>query len=232
MSKPLTLAIVFISVFVIALGGFYIFRHFTGSHSPNDASHGTPDASLQETHAPDGGKNECAENINMLQTAVDKFKADKGTYPSKITELADRYVKEIPTCPGGNGYSIDKDGRVFEDSNYKKPESTEPQAAKPQATEPPVQKTFTKEELAKYNGKDGRPCYVALNGVVYDITNVKGWKNGGHGHGILAGKDWTAAFEKFAPKGHKKPDFLKKLTVVGIYVGEKSNEIPKQLDKH
>jgi len=227
MSKPIAIALAIILVLVIAFGGFFIFKHFSGSHSIGNSTHSTLDSSSQEKHSPDSSRNECQENLNLLQSAADKFKADKGSYPSKITELVDKYVKEIPKCPGGNGYSLDKDGKVFEDSNYQEAQSTQPQA-----TEPPVQKTFTKEELSKFDGKDGRPCYVALNGVVYDLTNIKGWKNGGNGHGILGGKDWTAAFEKLAPKSHKNPDFLKKLPVVGVYVGEKSTEIPKQPDKH
>ncbi|MCX7922255.1 MAG: hypothetical protein N3B21_09635 [Clostridia bacterium] len=79
--------------------------------------------------------------------------------------------------------------------------------------------------MAKYNGKNGQPCYVALNGVVYDLTNMKGWKKGSHGHGILGGKDWTATFNKLAPKSHRSPEFLKKIPVVGKYIGEPSTEV-------
>ncbi|MCT6807216.1 MAG: steroid-binding protein, partial [Bombilactobacillus sp.] len=28
---------------------------------------------------------------------------------------------------------------------------------------------FTKESLAKYDGKNGNPAYVAINGDVYDV---------------------------------------------------------------
>ncbi|MFZ5986455.1 MAG: hypothetical protein ACOYWZ_04925 [Bacillota bacterium] len=95
------LTIIIASVLVVSLGGFFFLTR-----------------SAQEEHSPDSGNNICQENINMLQEAVDKYKADMGTYPSKISDLVDKYVKEIPKCPGGNGYSIDKDGKVFEDSNY------------------------------------------------------------------------------------------------------------------
>ena len=30
---------------------------------------------------------------------------------------------------------------------------------------------FTKETLSNYNGKNGRPAYIAFNGTVYDVTN-------------------------------------------------------------
>ena len=53
-----------------------------------------------------------------------------------------------------------------------------------------AQKIFTKEELAIYNGQNGNPAYVAVSGVVYDVTNVKEWSNGQH-HGLTAGQDLT-----------------------------------------
>jgi predicted heme/steroid binding protein len=31
-------------------------------------------------------------------------------------------------------------------------------------------KTFSKEELAKNNGKNGSPAFIAYNGKVYDVT--------------------------------------------------------------
>ena len=37
---------------------------------------------------------------------------------------------------------------------------------------------FTIKELAEYNGKDGKPAYMAVDGVVYDVTNASPWKDG------------------------------------------------------
>ena len=48
--------------------------------------------------------------------------------------------------------------------------------------------TFNQTELAKYNGQDGQPAYVAVDGVVYDVTGVAAWAGGKH-HGNLAGID-------------------------------------------
>lgn len=34
---------------------------------------------------------------------------------------------------------------------------------------------------SSYNGKEGQPAYVAVDGVVYDVvTNVEAWKDGEH----------------------------------------------------
>ena len=47
---------------------------------------------------------------------------------------------------------------------------------------------FTKETLSNYNGKNGRPAYIAFNGTVYDVTNNTHWLNG-ENNGIHAGCD-------------------------------------------
>ncbi|MFO0955320.1 MAG: cytochrome b5 domain-containing protein [Candidatus Saccharibacteria bacterium] len=41
-------------------------------------------------------------------------------------------------------------------------------------------KTITTSELAKNNGKNGVPCWVAVNGTVYNVTGSKEWVNGEH----------------------------------------------------
>jgi predicted heme/steroid binding protein len=75
------------------------------------------------------------------------------------------------------------------------------------------QKVFTKDELAKYNGQNGKPAYVAVNGVVYDVTNSDMWKNGKHKNQHNAGMDLTNQM-KNAPHG---ADVFKAMPVVGSY---------------
>jgi predicted heme/steroid binding protein len=53
------------------------------------------------------------------------------------------------------------------------------------------ERVFTREELVKYNGKNGTPPYVAVDGVVYDMTGV--FVNGRHFF-HTAGEDLTDAF--------------------------------------
>ena len=47
---------------------------------------------------------------------------------------------------------------------------------------------LTLEELKQYDGKNGNPAYVAVDGVIYDVTNVAKWKDGEH-NGYSAGND-------------------------------------------
>lgn len=58
---------------------------------------------------------------------------------------------------------------------------------------------LTLEELAMYNGRDGQAAYVAIEGVVYDVTGIPSWTDGKH-NGNMAGKDLTEAIKK-APHG-------------------------------
>lgn len=71
-------------------------------------------------------------------------------------------------------------------------------------------RVFTLEELASYDGQNGNEAYVAVDGVVYDVTDVPAWTGGEHNNNY-AGQDLTEAIKK-APHGTSK---LKGLTVVG-----------------
>ncbi|WP_326521342.1 cytochrome b5 domain-containing protein [Faecalispora anaeroviscerum] len=44
-----------------------------------------------------------------------------------------------------------------------------------------------------YHGKNGIPAYVAVNGIVYDVTNSAAWRVATH-FGLSAGKDLTTEF--------------------------------------
>lgn len=70
--------------------------------------------------------------------------------------------------------------------------------------------TFTPAELARFNGKNGNPAYVAVNGVVYDVTNNAAWAAATH-FGLAAGRDLSGAFASC----HAGQPILNKLKVVG-----------------
>lgn len=47
------------------------------------------------------------------------------------------------------------------------------------------------EELKAFDGQNGNLAYVAIEGIVCDVTNNKEWKDGQH-QGLSAGNDLTA----------------------------------------
>lgn len=56
-------------------------------------------------------------------------------------------------------------------------------------------KEFTLEELAKFDGREGRPAYVAYEGGVYDLTESAMWSDGEHEGMHEAGADLTVAHD-------------------------------------
>jgi predicted heme/steroid binding protein len=66
--------------------------------------------------------------------------------------------------------------------------------------------------LSHFDGKEGRPAYIANRDTVYDMSELKLWKNGMHMK-HLAGADLTEALPK-APHGDEK---LEPLKVVGTF---------------
>ena len=59
---------------------------------------------------------------------------------------------------------------------------------------------LTLKELKEFNGKDGKPAYVAVDGIIYDMTNSVPWKNGSH-NGFEAGNDLTKEIKEVSPHG-------------------------------
>jgi predicted heme/steroid binding protein len=70
--------------------------------------------------------------------------------------------------------------------------------------------TFTLQELALRNGQDHPQIWVAFQGIIYDVTESRLWKNGKH-YEHWAGQDLTPemadaphterVFEKFKAVG-------------------------------
>lgn len=82
---------------------------------------------------------------------------------------------------------------------------------------PPIsqmnERNFTTEELATFDGKNGRPAYVAVNGTVYDVTNNRAWAAATH-FGLLAGKEYS---QEFASCHAGQQTILTSLPVVGRF---------------
>ena len=72
-------------------------------------------------------------------------------------------------------------------------------------------KSFSKEELARHNGKNGAPAYVVYKGKVYDVSGSFLWQNGRHQVLHNAGEDLTDSLEQ-APHG---VEMLERFPVIG-----------------
>ena len=69
-------------------------------------------------------------------------------------------------------------------------EQLPPSTTKPPKTQEPL---FTTEELTSFNGKNGKPAYIAVKGIVYDVTNNAAWAAATH-FGLSAGNNYTDEF--------------------------------------
>ncbi len=79
-----------------------------------------------------------------------------------------------------------------------------------------AERTFTRDELVTYDGKDGRPAYVAWRGRVYDVSDSALWEEGEHFDEHVAGIDLTEALGNLSPHG---PETLEAFPAVGILTG-------------
>jgi predicted heme/steroid binding protein len=84
---------------------------------------------------------------------------------------------------------------------------------KPPAVQDPnaPELNLTLEQLKEYNGQGGKPAYVAIEGIIYDVTNVRTWSGGRH-QGFTAGQDLTDTLKNRSPHGIR---VLSNLKVVG-----------------
>jgi predicted heme/steroid binding protein len=83
---------------------------------------------------------------------------------------------------------------------------------------------LTAEELHSFDGKEGRPAFIAYRGKIYDVTNSKLWKEGSHARKHHAGRDLTDAL-KTAPHAEDK---ILSMPEVGKLIAE-GQKIPRPL---
>jgi predicted heme/steroid binding protein len=57
-------------------------------------------------------------------------------------------------------------------------------------------RVFTEAELRRYDGRDGRPVYVAYDGFVYDVSDAPLWRTGMHQDLHYPGLDLTRSMRK------------------------------------
>lgn len=73
---------------------------------------------------------------------------------------------------------------------------------------------LTPTQLEAYDGTNGAKAYVAVDGVIYDVTSAEEWNNGTHAGLHLAGTDASDVIES-APHGKS---VLSNLPIVGTLV--------------
>lgn len=76
-------------------------------------------------------------------------------------------------------------------------------------------RNLTLQELSQYNGMNGYPSYVAVNGVIYDVTNSPSWMEGVHFE-LSPGQDLTM---EFSSCHGSNTGILSNLPVVGRLIG-------------
>ncbi len=59
-----------------------------------------------------------------------------------------------------------------------------------------AERIFSIPELVRFQGKDDTPIYVALRGVVYDVSTGRGWYGPGSSYSLLAGHDASFCLAK------------------------------------
>jgi predicted heme/steroid binding protein/uncharacterized membrane protein len=90
------------------------------------------------------------------------------------------------------------------------------------------QKNFTLTELKEFDGRNGKPAYVAFKGRVYDVSGSRLWPDGGHRGRHVAGSDLTPGMIN-APHDEA---VLEKFPVVGEIGGESyRNRIQKTIER-
>lgn len=126
-------------------------------------------------------------------------------------EQFDLKYKQLSSLPEDDGTALDEMGEELVPENTmnemgepEDPESTVDELINPEQplngtlnSEEDVplegQRVFTLEELSKFNGTNGQPAYVAVNGIVYDVSSIQRWAGGTH-FSLFAGRDLSNNF--------------------------------------
>jgi len=87
-------------------------------------------------------------------------------------------------------------------------------------------KEFDPETIRQFDGKEGRPVYVAHEGRVFDVSGSKLWKTGLHMNRHAAGRDLTADLEA-APHG---AEMLDRYPQVGTLRNEADVAVPRAVE--
>lgn len=87
---------------------------------------------------------------------------------------------------------------------------------------------LTPEELAGFSGKDGKPAYVAIDRMIYDVTNIELFKQSPHNE-LKLGKDLTNEFNE-CHEGNV--GILNKIPVVGMLAEPEEVELIEEVEPY
>ena len=163
----------------------------------------TPKKPDNKDYKEDNVKEECKRKDERIFTLeeLEQFNGKDGNPPYVAIDGVVYDLSRIKKWKGGKHYGL-LAGQVLSEE-YLKCHKDKPdlinrakvvgKLEEVQGEEQRQDKVFTKEELNKYDGKNGRPSYVAVDGIVYDVSKILQWKNGIH-YGLMAGEDLTPYF--------------------------------------
>lgn len=81
------------------------------------------------------------------------------------------------------------------------------------------QETFDSARLSQFNGRGGNKCYVAVDGIVYDMTGSSDWRNGVHtpsnGRAVCGQNESDVIGQ--SPHGKS---VLSRVPTIGTYLGQ------------
>ena len=72
---------------------------------------------------------------------------------------------------------------------------------------------LTLDELKAYDGSNGNPAYIAIEGKVYDVTDIPNWTGGSH-NGFKAGLDLTEEMKEISPHGLSKLQLVQEVGII------------------
>jgi predicted heme/steroid binding protein/uncharacterized membrane protein len=86
-------------------------------------------------------------------------------------------------------------------------------------------KELDPKSLEEFDGQEGRSCYVAVHGKVYDLSGSELWKGGEHMGRHNAGRDCGDALEN-APHGEEVLEKFRQVGIIKTASGAKAKQPP------
>ncbi len=164
-----------------------------------------------------------AKEINSIDSYIFYCIHSSWRAPYVANLLADQGHTNVYVLEGGIA-AWNAGGQVIYSSNgTEEPQvALYPQGLEKKLTHPadhsyPDKINLTKEELKNYDGQDGKPAYVAVDDIIYDVTNSRLWRGGMHDPSegkATAGRDLTEVLKE-SPHGKEN---LERFPVVGTLV--------------